>query len=137
MSGFWGVAYWILALIAFSMLVAGIYCFVRYLLDSRKVDRFFSEHECLYGKLVRYEYEEEHSSTTYVPIRTGNITIVNPMTHHHPAVYKIILECQDQSMTFLATYEIPEEDYEVGEIGEFICIKEGWDPVAYEVTQEN
>lgn len=127
----------ILLLCTVGIFAVIIFCIAQEIRSVRDVDDFFSKHYPLWGIVKEYQYKEAYSRTSLTPARMGSITVVQPIHHHTPASYKIVLECEDDDCHFLATFEIPPEEFEKEPIGGKIMVDMGWAPMGYEIIQND
>ena len=84
-----------------------------------------------------YEYTPAHTSTVTTMSKVGKVTVPQTRTIHHPDEYRIVLQCENNDMSFLLTYFIHKEDYKKYDVGQQIEIDSSWAPYGYEVLMNN
>lgn len=120
-----------------GMLIIALITFTRFLfrnaINSIHVNRFFAQNRPQRGIVEGKKMMEENFSTIAAPIFIGSSVAYMPHMIYMPKEYYIELSCLLPDNYFLATYQVPVEDYKRAKTGQFIEIEDAWKPIGFKI----
>ena len=129
-----------MGLVIVVLLIIVVFMLVFIIIDSVRtnadVNKFFNTYETDSGIVQGYEYVEEHTSTILVPSTVGKTIVNTPRIIHYEDEYFINIRCSNREKEFIATYKIPESDYEVYDVGSIVKVKDNWYRHGYSVLED-